>query len=643
MKLEEIFSEHGLLDGVLSGFEYREEQLHMAMKVFEALQAEDHLIVESGTGVGKSLAYLVPLCLWLREQDEPRAIVSTYTKALQKQLFEKELPFIKEQLFPQLKFALSFGSENYLCLRRLAKNKQYGLFDIDDEHDIKVINAWINETATGLRGEVNVSHATWQKVNRETDVCFGKKCEYYTDCFYQTAKILERKANIIVCNHHLYFAHVASDYMVLPESRCVVFDEAHEIEGVASDHLGIMVSNAKLRYVLDSIISSKGKGLLLKLKWLDPSRLQDISSVVERVRKRGDQLFHDIHDMIRDGRSIRLHERPDINDELFRSLSELHAEVEALARLSGDEEEEKEILALSNRVRTFRDGLYTIRQQELDDYVYWASRENRVIRMTATPLAVADILREQVYATLSSAILTSATLSVNGQFDFIKTRLGLEDAKTTLFASPFDFREQTAVYLPKTIPDPNDEEYSDVLSGEISAILNDVRGNTLVLFTSYSLLNEVADRITIDYPVLKQGDKDSYFLLQEFRENQPAALFGTYTFWQGIDLQGDILRCVVITKLPFAVPSEPIVEARLEKIRSEGGNPFFDYQVPGAVITFKQGFGRLIRSRTDRGVVAILDSRIWKKSYGRFFINSLPEINIINDFHSGTAFLKQDV
>jgi ATP-dependent DNA helicase DinG len=643
MKLDEMFSENGLLNRVLRGFEYREEQLRMAEEVFDALVSEKHLIVESGTGVGKSLAYLVPLCLWLKEQDEPRAIVSTYTKALQKQLYEKELPFIKAHLFPQLKFALSFGSENYLCLKRLAKNKQYGLFDIEEESDINAIADWIKDTSTGLRSEVDVNHSTWQKVNRETDVCFGKKCEYYTECFYQTAKVLERKANIVVCNHHLYFAHVASNYMVLPETRCVVFDEAHEIEGVASDHLGVMVSNAKLKYILDSIITSKGKGLLMKLKWLDPAQLKDISTVVDKVRKQGDLLFQEIHEFIQERRSIRFHERPNISDGLFEALAELHSETEDLVRLSGDEEEEKEIQAISNRVQIFRESLHSIHQQEFDDFVYWASRENRVIRLTATPLNIAGILRKNVYDNLSSSILTSATLSVDDQFDFTKTQLGLEDAKTALFSSPFDFREQTAVYMPDNIPDPNNKGYTDVLSEEVEGILANVRGNTLVLFTSYALLNEVADKINIDYPILKQGDKDSFFLLNEFRENQPAALFGTYTFWQGIDLQGDILKCVVITKLPFAVPSEPLIEARLEKIRSEGGNPFFEYQVPRAVITFKQGFGRLIRSRTDRGIVAVLDSRIWKKTYGRFFINSLPEINIINDFHQGADFLKPDV
>ena len=480
-------------------------------------------------------------------------------------------------------------------------------------------------------------------MKREPDICSGKKCAYFSECLYQTAKILERKAHIIIANHHLYFAHVASNFNVLPYTRCVVFDEAHEIVNVASDYLGAEVSSSGLRYLLDSIISPKGKGLLMTIKWLDPGQTREVSAVADRTRRCGDGFFREINNFIGNRRNARIREKKVAGDDLIENLHALILAIENIEKSSSDEDEKEEISAITRRCIFFRENLQNIIYQGLYDHVYWASADNRSVRITATPLKVAGIMRETVFRPLSASILTSATLAVNNKFDFIKNQLGLEDAYTDIFSSPFDFKSQAVVYLPDDTPEPNSESYADALTERIEVILRYACGNSMVLFTSYALLDEVANKLNIDYPILKQGDRYNYQLLKEFMARQPSALFGTYTFWQGIDMQGDILKCVVITKLPFAVPTEPVTEARLEMIKSEGRDPFNELQVPNAVITFRQGFGRLIRARTDRGAIAVLDSRILKKPYGSYFIDSLPDINIVNDHKIIQEFLKPGI
>ncbi|MGE5894617.1 MAG: ATP-dependent DNA helicase, partial [bacterium] len=341
----------------------------MAKTVLDVLQHDRTAIVEAGTGIGKSLAYLVPLALWLTEADPPRAIVSTYTKALQKQLFEKELPFIKKHFFPSLRYAVSFGSDNYLCLRRLEQARQHGLFDAEEMGRVLEILRWSRDTATGLKGEFPIGAGLWQKICRESDTCFGRKCCFYHGCFYQTAKALERKANIIITNHHLFFAHVASNYSVLPDARGLVLDEAHEIEDIASDHLGIRVSNYQLRSLLDSIISSRGRGLLVRLKWLDTDRMQEISAAVERVRRAGELFFTDLERLLAGKRSLRLHDRMTGGDGLADELGALQPVFESLARISGDEEERIELQAVSLRMSAYREGLINIQGQDYGNHV----------------------------------------------------------------------------------------------------------------------------------------------------------------------------------------------------------------------------------------------------------------------------------
>lgn len=627
----EVFSRTGYLSRFLEGFEYREEQLGMAEAVLSALRSGEVLIVEAGTGIGKSLAYLVPLAQWLMNEDTPRAIVSTYSKALQKQLFEKELPFIKRHFFPALRFALSFGSENYLCLKRYEQSRQFGLFDAEDDRGLPRLAEWVGETLTGLRGDIPIAPSLWMKVSREPDTCSGRKCVFFKDCFFQSAKAVERRAHVIIANHHLFFSHVAAEYSVLPEAHCVVFDEAHELESVASDHLRMEVSEKKLRYVLDSIINRKGKGLLMRLKWLDPGQLYEISALVDTSRNAGERYFHALRQRLGEKKNARLRGRLDICDELSEPFEGLRSGIERLSELSGNEEEAMEIGGIAQRIRAFKQSFDAVREMDLRGHIFWAYQDSHTAGTVATPLSISSVLRERVFSEFAPAILTSATLSVNGTFDFIKEQLGLEGARTAGFLSPFNFKEQALLYVPEDMPDPNTPDFAGSISQEVESLLEITGGRTMVLFTSYSLMDAVASELTTECIVLKQGDMDNYLLLEAFRNDPRSVLLGTFAFWQGVDLLGDVLKCVVITRLPFSVPTDPVLEARLEHMTEEGKKPFMDYQVPSAVLMFKQGFGRLIRSRTDKGIVAVLDSRIVKKQYGISFLNSLPDITMTGD------------
>lgn len=640
--MDRFFGDQGFLSEALTGYELREEQLEMSQAIADALKTGKHLIVEAGTGVGKSLAYLIPVIHHVLSEEGRRAVVSTYTKALQRQLIEKELPFLKEHIFGDLRFALCLGSENYLCLRRLEQAKTHGLFDSDETEAINSLLAWIRKTESGIRAEIDVPLRLWQQVCREGDLCYGKECKKFEGCFYQKAKVIERRAHILVANHHLFFANVASGWKVIPPFDCVVFDEAHELEDVAADYLGTEVSNFKLKYLFDSILSSQGKGLLLRLKWLSPSSFSEVSVLVNSVRMKGETFFDRVSKVLSDSSTLRIREKGIIKNDLSDSLIDLSIGLKMLEESARDEDEQKEIAALRMRSEALSLSLRLILEQELEDHVYWAGKDGRRLSLVATPLDIATILKSQVFDAVSLAVLTSATLAVNKSFDYIKERLGLDEAGTLLLHSPFDYGSQAALYIPERIREPNSEGYEEDLMRHIEGILGLTKGRTLVLFTSYNLLTRAYDTVRAPgVDIFLQGDMESYRLVREFRKNRHSVLFGTYTFWQGIDIPGDDLQCVVITKLPFAVPDEPVVEARVEVLQRAGKNPFYQYQVPQAAILLKQGFGRLIRTKTDRGVVAILDPRIRTKGYGAQFLKSLPECKITASMEEVKAMLNR--
>ncbi|RMG02558.1 MAG: DEAD/DEAH box helicase [Nitrospirae bacterium] len=632
---DRYFSPGGELSVIINGYEARWEQAEMAGAVYDSITTGRHLIVEAGTGVGKSMAYLVPLMEALKDEVIERAVVSTYTKALQRQLIEKDIPLLADSLFPDIRYVIALGSENYLCLRRLELSKRHGLFEPADDFGLSELFRWSEETETGLLMEINPPPGLWRKVSREPDNCHGKDCRFYSICHYQEAKKEERRAHLIIANHHLFFANMASGWNVLAPFEAAVLDEAHEVERVASDYLGYEVSNTRLHYYLDNIISSRGKGLLSRLHWLSPEQSREISVIVDRLRLQGERYFNSVREFLSGENSMRLSKPGIFLDLLSEHLDQLHDELHTIYEASADSEEKKDIRTALERINSYKETLQAINDQTLTDTVYWAESEGRRVRLVATPLDVGMQLRAELFDYINPVVLTSATLSVGGSLKYMRERIGLDECNELILKSPFSYKEQAILYIPQDIPTPENKEFSSSLTSEIERLLRLVDGKTLVLFTSYAMMNQVLEGISdMGHPIFGQGDMDNYSLLEAFKASEKAALFGTYTFWQGIDLPGDLLNAVIITKLPFSVPTEPVTEARMEYLKTRGYDPFYSYQVPQAAIILKQGVGRLIRRKTDHGIIAILDSRVLKRRYGRSFLNSLPEMELITRFEN---------
>lgn len=629
MQIAKILGKMGSVDRAMkSAYEHRPQQLEMAEAVETALRTKTHLVVEAGTGVGKSLAYLVPVILRAREEN-CRVVVSTYTKALQQQIVQKDLPFLK-MVLGDFRFALCVGGENYLCLRRFDQLRMHDLYDHAERDPLNRLFEWSTATRTGLRSELEAEPppGLWTKACRQSDLCFGRDCSYYKDCFYQKAKAREQQAQVLVANHHLFFADMATGGNVLPAYRTVIFDEAHQIEDVATDYLGIEVSNFAVRYLLDSLLSQRTrKGMLTRLT-AHTHEGEVVKGLVEELRRRSELFFLDLRDVLKKEPVMRLRRTRIVSDSLSEELLELK---DAMLKLNVEtHEEEQEVKAFAARAQGLAMAIRHNLEQDLDGFVYWAERENKRIRLVASPIDLAATLRENLFGKTDTVVLTSATLSAAGAFSYIKSRLGLDAPTEVLLDSPFDFEKQAVLYISSGLDDQQAPDYQQKFDSELKDILSVTQGRTLVLFTSYSQLKKTAEALRSGLPhlaILCQGEMPAYRLVERFKEIPNAVLLGTASFWQGIDIPGDALQCVVIAKLPFAVPDDPIIEARMERLK----NPFLEYQVPQATLLFRQGFGRLIRTRSDRGAVAVLDSRIKTKNYGKWFLRSLPKCAITDD------------
>jgi ATP-dependent DNA helicase DinG len=602
----------------------------MASEAERALSGHRHLIVEAGTGTGKSLAYLIPLALHVVGEEE-RAVVSTYTKALQRQLTEKDLPFVRREAVPGLRFALAFGSENYLCRRRFERLKAQEELFKEDRGEMEALLDWASRTRDGLRE--GTGGPLWPEVMRESDNCHGRECSEHMLCFYQKARERLRQSHIIVVNHHLYFANLASGGFLLPEFSSAVFDEAHELEDVAADYLGVEFSNMGLRHLFNSILSEKGRGILKRLKWIEPEDRDSLKRLLESARRKANAFFREFGKAFEEP-TTRIREAGAVEDTVSEHLIKLSLELKGLAGATQNEEHKRDLMAIKRRSEAHAGALRAILSQELDGHVYWAENSGRYQALLATPIDVGSM---RVFSGLDSAVYTSATLATGGNFDFMRERLGLYDAESLLLPSPFDYREQARLYIAADLPAPNTKGFEPMVIKRIREILEVTRGRTLVLFTSHSLLKRAADDVYVDgVEILRQGEADSYALVEELRSRPDTALFGTYTFWQGIDVPGEALKYVVIVRLPFAVPDEPVAEARMELLERLGRDSFMEYSLPRAAITLKQGFGRLIRSSTDTGTVCILDSRIATRGYGKFFMDSLPRVRVATELEDIT-------
>ncbi len=638
MNATKILGETGMIaQAMRMAYEHRPQQIEMAAAVEKSLRDKAHLIVEAGTGVGKSLAYLVPLVLWTREGNV-RAVVATYTKALQQQLVDKDLPFLKNVL-GDFRYALCVGGENYLCLRRFDYLRIGNLYEQNEIEPLNRLFAWSTMTRTGLRSELEIEPppGLWAKACRQADLCFGKDCSYYKDCFYLKAKSIEQQAHILVANHHLFFADMATGGNVLPQYKAVVFDEAHQVEDVATDYLGVEVTNFSVKYLLDTLLSQRTrKGLLTRLTVQD-AEVQILRGMVDGLRVISDNFFLNLHPFLSKEPALRIRQRNIVPDILSEPLMELR---DSLLELTADsQEEELEVKAFAARAQSIASAVRINLDQSAEGFVYWAERENLRYRLVASPIDVAGTLRENLFGKADTVILTSATLSAAGAFTYIKNRLGLDAPTELQLDSPFDFEKQALLYIATGLDDQQASGYQERFDAELKSVLTITRGRTLVLFTSYGQLRKSAETLRKELPELGflcQGEMPAYRLIEQFKSVPRAVLMGTASFWQGIDIPGEALQCVVIAKLPFAVPDEPIVEARMERLK----NPFVEYQVPQATLLFRQGFGRLIRTKTDRGAVAVLDSRIMTKNYGKSFLKSIPKCRITDERERFSEFFE---
>jgi ATP-dependent DNA helicase DinG len=671
VSLYNFFAPGGVLSKTHPAYEFRRGQLQMAQAVEQALAEKRHLIVEAGTGTGKTLAYLLPVI-----RSGKRVIISTGTKNLQEQLFYKDIPFLEQALFPngdgKLNVCYMKGRSNYLCRKKLYDlTDQPVLSGLDEIEHYRAIAAWEKTTHTGDRAELASlpeASALWHKLDARSDTCLGQKCSAFETCFITEMHRRAMESDIIIVNHHLFFADLAikqaSEYApdagILPDAGAVIFDEAHELEDVAGSYFGVAVSNHRVEELARDVEASLTRNRLLSASIMGALKsLRDRSHLFFSVLPAGEGRF------AFESRREFLEENGDEFLALQQSLERLGAELQNLPSKA------EEIFTFSRRARELQVQLGFLMESEDHNTVFWIERRGRnfspqrhrdaekskdasepktaagrrhTVYLQATPIDVGPILKSTLFEQLETAVLTSATLAVSGGFEYMKRRLGLEHVREVVLPPHYDYARQALFYVPPDLPDPRTPQFAAKAADRIRRLLELTRGRAFVLFTSYAQMNEIYHRLLgeLEFPMLLQGDAPKSALLEEFRLTQHAVLFATSSFWQGVDVQGEQLSSVIIDRLPFAVPSDPVVAARVKAIDSAGGNAFFDYQVPAAVITLKQGFGRLIRSLHDRGLLTLLDNRILKKAYGRMFVESLPNYRRTTDLREVERFFGAD-
>jgi ATP-dependent DNA helicase DinG len=635
MSLPDFFGPGGLLERCHPQYEFRPGQLEMAEAVEQAFRQRRHLIVEAGTGTGKTLAYLVPAL-----RSGLKVVISTGTKNLQEQLFFKDIPFLQQHLKTEIRACYMKGRSNFLCRQKLYDlEDQPVLKGLEDLDHYARIRDWEKTTETGDRAELTELPdpiPLWPRIDARRETCTGQKCAQFDRCFITQMHRRAAAAEIVIVNHHLFFADLAvrrDDFAsILPDYSAVIFDEAHELEDVASQYFGTQVSNYRLEELARDTENTLG------VKGLADRRT---ARLLRQLRKHTQAFFALFPEV--EGRFAF----EDRNGFLERHADAYHALQESLrtleVALASQGAKAEEIFNLVRRAAELRRELEFLLESTERRYVFWYERRGRGLFLQATPIDVAPILRETLFDHYDTIVLTSATLAVSGHFDYLKQRLGVQAPEEKVVDSHFDYREQALLYISHHLPDIRTPAFVPEAAEEIVRLLEASRGRAFVLFTSYNQMQEIFRRVAqrVDFPLLLQGTAPRTALLNRFRETPGAVLFATASFWQGVDVQGQQLSAVIIDRLPFAVPTDPVVRARIQALQEDGHNAFTEYQIPEAIIALKQGFGRLIRAVTDRGLLALLDNRVRRKQYGRLFLESLPPYRVTSDLDEVQRFLRE--